>query len=143
MTDATYQEKPVPVSADNQPSANLDGIKVLVVESNPELQYLINRYVTSSGGSVDLASSGEDGVVMALSGNYDAVLMDIWLPVMNGREATRTLRTKGYKTPIVALTNHAMQDEVKLCEDAGCTTYLPKPINRTDLVSMIAKIVRH
>jgi|GEM_PF-2240922 len=143
MTDATYQEKPVPVSADNQPSANLDGIKVLVVESNPELQYLINRYVRSSGGSVDLASSGEDGVVMALSGNYDAVLMDIWLPVMNGREATRTLRAKGYKTPIVALTNHAMQDEVKLCEDAGCTTYLPKPINRTDLVSMIAKIVRH
>ncbi len=143
MTDATYQEKPVPVSADNQPSANLDGIKVLVVESNPELQYLINRYVTSSGGSVDLASSGEDGVVMALSGNYDAVLMDIWLPVMNGREATRTLRAKGYKTPIVALTNHAMQDEVKLCEDAGCTAYLPKPINRTDLVSMISKIVHH
>ena len=143
MTDATYQEKPVPVSADNQPSANLDGIKVLVVESNPELQYLINRYVTSSGGSVDLASSGEDGVVMALSGNYDAVLMDIWLPVMNGREATRTLRAKGYKAPIVALTNHAMQDEVKLCEDAGCTAYLPKPINRTDLVSMISKIVHH
>ncbi len=143
MTDATYQEKPAPVSARKQPSSNLDGIKVLVVESNPELQYLINRYVTTSGGIVDLASSGEDGVVMALSGNYDAVLMDMWLPVMNGREATRTLRAKGYKTPIVALTNDATRDEVNLCEDAGCTASLPKPINRTDLVSMIAKIVRH
>lgn len=143
MTGATYHEKTVSGDEAKEPSARIDGIKLLVVESNPELQYLINRYLTSSGGIVDLASSSQDAMGKALSGIYDAVLMDSWLPIMNGHEVTQALRAKGYKFPIIALTSSTLPEEVKLCKDAGCTAYLPKPINKTDLVNMIFKIVRH
>ncbi len=68
---------------------------------------------------------------------YDIILMDIQMPVLDGLEATRRLRAGGYKAPILALTAHALREEIERSIRAGCNKHLIKPVNRHDLVNGI------
>jgi signal transduction histidine kinase/DNA-binding NarL/FixJ family response regulator len=112
---------------------------VLLVEDNVDNQRLISLYLRNLGAEVAIANNGSDGLAQALAGNFDLVLMDMQMPVMDGLEATRQLRARGFTGPIVALTAGAMQSDIDHAMQAGCTGYLSKPIERTRFLSAVSR----
>ncbi|NTV03126.1 MAG: response regulator [Chlorobiaceae bacterium] len=116
--------------------------KLLIAEDNPDNQMLIAAYLAGSQHEVDLAVNGIDAVEKFMNNTYDLVLMDIQMPIMDGYEATRRIRsiessTQVLKTPILALTAHATTDERQKCLDAGCDGHLTKPIKKSKLLEAI------
>ena len=123
------------------PENALAGLSILVVDDAPDNQQLIWRYLTKYGAAVESAENGLLGYRAALKGNFDLVLMDIQMPIMDGYTATQKLRDAGYKKPIIALTAHAMDDIRKKALAVGYSDHLTKPINRKVLVTTIARLV--
>jgi CheY-like chemotaxis protein len=83
-----------------------------------------------------VAENGYEAIKRARNEHYDLVLMDIQMPVLNGYEATAQLHREGFKSPIVALTAHAMKGVKEKCLAAGCSDYLTKPINASALIEL-------
>lgn len=119
----------------------LRGKRILLVEDAEDNQSLITRYLDPAGVTVDIASNGVEGVRKALDGDYEAVLMDIQMPLLDGYQATARLRQAGYKRPIIALTAYALSEERDKSLRQGCNAHLTKPINRRRLLESLAKIV--
>ncbi|RYZ73599.1 MAG: response regulator [Proteobacteria bacterium] len=117
-------------------------LKILVVDDAPDNQQLLWRYLTKQGAIVETAENGLVGSRMALIGTYDIVLMDIQMPVMDGYSATAKLREAGYKTPIIALTAHAMTEVRRKALNVGYTDHLPKPINPKQLIAAVRNYTR-
>lgn len=113
--------------------------RVLVAEDTLSNQVLIELLLTKSGLKVQLVENGKSAVQEGLANDYDLILMDMQMPIMNGFEATRELRAGGYKGPIVALTASAMEGDRRKCLDAGCTDYLSKPLSRPELTGVLAE----
>lgn len=122
-----------------QQEERLKGIKVLVADDAADNRFLIQRLLTSSGAKVDLVENGAEAVESALKGSYDVVLMDIQMPVLDGFDATQTLRNKGYRKPIIALTAYALPEEREKSLRAGCNDHLAKPISRNHLIYTVAQ----
>lgn len=122
------------------PEKSLDGRKILVVDDSIDNQVLIEHILKSRGAYVETAENGQIGMEKALASEFDVILMDVQMPILDGHTATRRLRAQGYSRSIIGLTAHAMQDDRRRCLEAGCTDYLTKPI-RTDM--LIQTISRH
>ncbi|MBX3020907.1 MAG: response regulator [Bdellovibrionales bacterium] len=122
-----------------QDNSCLRGRRVLVVEDSEDNQLLVKLLLTRVGVLSDFANNGQEAVEMALPGKYDFILMDMQMPVKDGYAATRELRQKGYKKPIIALTAHAMKEDRARCLEAGCSDYLTKPIDSRLLFSTLQK----
>ncbi|MBC7538947.1 MAG: response regulator [Bacteriovorax sp.] len=118
----------------------LKGLHVLFADDSPDNQFLIEHFLTINGAEVSLASDGSEAVDKALAGNYNLVLMDIQMPKMDGYQATKVLLKRGYKTPIIALTAHAMAEERERTKAVGFLGHLTKPFNFTDLLQTIVSL---
>jgi two-component system sensor histidine kinase/response regulator len=106
------------------------GISVLVAEDNPINQKLLKAMLVKWGCSVDFASDGAEAVEKACMGTYDLIFMDVQMPNMGGIDATKEIRRiTGGKTPIIALTAHAMEEDRASCIAAGMNDYMVKPIS--------------
>ena len=92
-----------------------------------------------AGLQTTIANDGKEAVEKATSESFDVILMDINMPNMNGYEATKALREKGFTIPILALTASVLRGEVNKCLEAGCDDYLPKPIDCNRLAAILAK----
>jgi two-component system, sensor histidine kinase len=112
--------------------------RILVVDDGSTNRKLISLFLCKAGAQVTLAENGQIGVDLASREPFDAILMDMQMPVMDGYAATRRLREIGLKTPIIALTAHAMSRDREKCLEAGCSAYLSKPVNSQSLVQTIA-----
>ena len=126
-----------------QPGANsgLSGLRVLLVEDNEFNQQLATALLVRAGIEVSLARDGIEAVQAMQPGRFDAVLMDIQMPRMDGLEATRNIRsnTALADLPIVAMTANAMAGDRELCLAAGMNDYVTKPIQIDVLYATLAR----
>jgi CheY-like chemotaxis protein len=117
---------------------------VLLAEDNPINQMVARRILLAHGFTVDVAADGQAAVAAAQQGRYGAILMDCQMPVMDGLEATRRIRAQEDKgergrTPILALTAHALPEERERCLRAGMDDYLSKPFTPEALVRLLTR----
>ena len=106
---------------------------VLIAEDTPELQMLESRILESVGIDVTVVGDGKQAVEQVNSSHFDLVLMDMQMPVMDGIEATRTLREQGHTLPIIALTANVMKKHREAFNAAGCDDFIGKPIDKSEL----------
>lgn len=114
---------------DISPEFSVSG-HVLLAEDNKDNQKLISMLLKKMGVSVVIANNGKEAVDMALSGNFNLILMDMQMPLLDGIEATKALREKNLKIPIIALTANTQNEDREKCQEAGCDDFLNKPIDK-------------
>ena len=122
------------------PLPDFGGLQLLLVEDNPANQEVAASLLEETGASVDIAGNGEEALRHLNTRRYDAVLMDIQMPVMDGYQTTRALRAmpRWQSLPIIALTANAMSDDRDKCLAAGMDDYLSKPIAASELYATLA-----
>jgi DNA-binding response OmpR family regulator len=117
-------------------------VKVLVVEDEPRMLELLRRGLTEEGHKVVCASDGSEGWDLAHAYEFDAVVLDIMLPKMNGFELARKLRQEQIATPVVMLTAKDSVPDVVRGLDAGADDYLTKPFSFSELLARLRAVQR-
>ncbi len=117
--------------------------KILLVEDNEMNRDMLSRRLARRGYEVLIAVDGEVGLDLAASDRPDLILMDMSLPVMDGWDATRHLKSQAdTKTiPVIALTAHAMESDRQKALDAGCDDYDTKPVELSRLIDKIERLL--
>jgi two-component system, cell cycle response regulator DivK len=118
--------------------------KILLVEDNEMNRDMLSRRLARSGYEVVIAVEGEEGVTLAKSGAPDLVLMDMSLPVLDGWEATRRLKSDPAtrEIPVIALTAHAMSGDREKAREAGCDDFDTKPVEYARLIAKIEGLLQ-
>ncbi|MEN6371018.1 MAG: ATP-binding protein [Armatimonadota bacterium] len=133
--------KPLPVGLHNPSIACCRPLKVLVAEDNSVNQKLAAAILQKHGHTVVTACDGKSALEELEKAEFDIVLMDVQMPVMDGLKATQTIRKQEQLTekhiPIVAMTAHAMTGDSERCLAAGMDAYIAKPIHAKELIDMI------
>ena len=124
------------------PTANLTGGRILLAEDTPDTQRLVALLLRRAGADVTIVSTGREAMTAAEAQPFDVILMDMQMPQVDGYTAAAALRRGGVKTPIIAVTAHAMAGDRERCLAAGCTDYLTKPIDRAELLRRVASYLR-
>lgn len=119
-------------------AGELENMKVLLVEDSTDNQFLFVHYLTRAGALVEVANDGLEAIKKADASIFDAILMDIQMPNLDGYGATKILRDLGMKTPIIALTAHALKDEREKALRSGFSGYLVKPLDQQLLIDTLA-----
>ena len=124
-------------------SAKIKGIKILLVEDNEINQQVANELLCQMGLEVDIAENGIEALKMLEEAEYGMVLMDVQMPVMDGYEATRRIRSnpRWSNLPVVAMTAHAMTAHRLKANRCGMNDQINKPVNPHELLAIIAKYV--
>jgi signal transduction histidine kinase len=136
-------EDPAPANVESIMKGRLNerlaGKRILLVEDQVDLRELMQRFLEGQGAQLTVCNNGQDAVEAASHAEFDAILMDIQMPILDGYEATRALRQRGYTRPIVALTAHASTIDREKCYTAGCDFYLSKPVNTSHLMDLLTR----
>ena len=117
-------------------------MKILLIEDERKLADAVAQILKRSKFDVDVAYNGNLGLDFALTGVYDAVLLDILLPELDGIEVLRRMRARGVSTPVILLTALAEVEDRVYGLDAGADDYLPKPFKSEELIARIKAVTR-
>ncbi len=120
----------------------LEGMQILLVEDGKVNQIVISTQLKDAGAVVQIAENGQlalDAVDRTSIDAFDVILMDMQMPIMDGYEATRQLRLRGFMRPIIAVTAHALSGDCDKTLEVGCNGYVSKPIDRDKLIDMILR----
>jgi two-component system, OmpR family, response regulator len=117
-------------------------MRVLVVEDQPKMARILQRGLRDEGFATDVSATGEDALWMAGSTPYDAIVLDVMLPGVDGFETCRRLRTDGVWAPILMLTARDSVEDRVAGLDGGADDYLPKPFSFSELTARIRALVR-
>jgi CheY-like chemotaxis protein len=151
ITSALKQTQAPQESPEASPTASPDSqkpLRLLLVDDSADNRMLIQSYLKKTPHHVDAAENGLDAVEKYKAGDYDLVLLDMQMPIMDGYTAAKVIREwekEHGKTaaPIIALTAYALKEETQKSLDAGCTAHLTKPIKKAKLMETIAEQARH
>ena len=117
-------------------------MRILVVEDEVKIAQFVKRGLKEEGYAVDVAGDGEEGHFMLSSNEYDAIILDLMLPKIDGLTLCSTLRKEGNQTPIIMLTaKDTVKDKVKGL-DSGADDYLPKPFAFEELLARVRVLLR-
>jgi PAS domain S-box-containing protein len=124
-----------------QPDVHLDGKRILLVEDNAINQMIASEMIVASGAHVECAENGQLGLELLTQQDFDLVLMDIQMPVMDGCTAISHIRAekKWQALPVIALTANVMAHDIEKYHTLGFSDHLAKPFERKDLLELVAK----
>jgi len=119
-------------------------MKILYVEDNDDNVYMLKNRLSRAGFTVIVATDGAQGLTMATSEQPDLILMDLTLPDIDGKEATRRIKADPATKciPVIALTAHAMASDKEKALAAGCDDFETKPVEMPRLLEKIAALKR-
>lgn len=132
---------PAPAS---EPSGELDG-HILVVDDHRDVRDLVRRFLEDAGARVTLANDGGSALAKyeaSQTDEFDAIVLDMQMPVLDGYRAARELRDRGYRGTILALTAAAMSGDREKCQEAGCDEHVTKPVTRSALIDTLHRLTR-
>jgi PAS domain S-box-containing protein len=127
------------------PTQNFSDIRLLLVEDNSINQMVVLEMLRIPGIIIDVAGNGLEALELLRKTSYDAVLMDVQMPEMDGIETTKAIRGRLGLTrlPIIAMTAHAMYGDREKCIAAGMNDYIPKPVDRDRLLALLQQTLKH
>ena len=133
--------EPVPSQTEAAFPQTARPLRLLLAEDNPVNQLLATRIIERQGHQVVAVANGQEAVDVSSREHFDAILMDVQMPVLDGLAATRQIRERekisGAHVPIIALTARAMDEDRGICAAAGMDAYLSKPIRASQLVALL------
>ncbi len=143
ITHSDYHARAKAVEGVTGEITSLPAGNVLLVDDGKANRKLIKLILEKAGCTVVEAVNGKEGHDQALTGDYDIVLMDMQMPVMDGYQATSKLRKAGYQKTVIALTANTMLGDKEKCRDAGCDDFIAKPIEIDSLLRTLASYLSH
>ncbi len=117
-------------------------MKLLIAEDDLDLAEALTAFFEKNQFTVDAVHNGQDAYDYAAAGGYDAVILDVMMPKMNGIEVLRRLRAEGFQPPVMMLTAKAQKDDRVEGFDAGADDYLPKPFAPDELLARVRALLR-
>ena len=141
LTPEQVQEHGGEAASEVKERWSIPSARVLIADDGAENRELVSLVLSQQGLWVEEAENGQVAVDMALKTGFDVILMDMQMPVMDGFTAARTLRARGVKVPIVALTANAMAGFEAQMMEAGCNLFLTKPIDLDMLIRSMASLL--
>ncbi|MDI9537988.1 MAG: response regulator, partial [Bacteroidota bacterium] len=136
--DKSVESEPEDVNTD------LGRKQILLVEDNPINQKIAEKMLLRLDYHVTIVSNGREAVdVMDNKGSeFSLILMDVQMPELNGLDATKELRSKGFKLPVIAMTANALKGDREICIEAGMNDYIGKPVRFETLESIVSKWIK-
>jgi signal transduction histidine kinase/ActR/RegA family two-component response regulator len=143
VLDVTDEEHPEQIVQKSNAPASGDGPRrILLAEDSQDAQELMRHFLGRFNAEIVSVENGKEAIDAVTNAErehkaFDFVLMDMQMPVMNGFQATRILRQRGYQKPIIALTAHTLEGDREKCFESGCSDYISKPINWNVLIEKL------